>query len=124
VTGDGHLNVVAVTRDGWLYAWRTVAPTSAVIAWESFHHDNRNTGVLETPLDQGTLLGAREPLALDDAGGCLALTETPDAGHAPSVVPSGGCSCTLSRVGSPFGAWWVTACAALLASRRRLFSRS
>ncbi|MBI4700093.1 MAG: VCBS repeat-containing protein [Deltaproteobacteria bacterium] len=51
--GDHKLEVVAGTRAGWLYAWHTEAPDTALIEWESFHHDNRNTGNFHTPLEQG-----------------------------------------------------------------------
>ncbi|MEK6606877.1 MAG: FG-GAP-like repeat-containing protein, partial [Myxococcota bacterium] len=51
--GDGTLEVVAPTRSGWLYAWHTEGADSGRIDWESFHHDNANTGNFATPLSQG-----------------------------------------------------------------------
>jgi hypothetical protein len=51
--GDGRLEIVAATRNGWLFAWHTQARVRGRIDWESFHHDNRNSGNLATPLDQG-----------------------------------------------------------------------
>lgn len=43
--------MVTGTRDGWIYAWHTEGTESSIIEWESFHHDNHNSGNLETPLD-------------------------------------------------------------------------
>ncbi|MDY0004081.1 MAG: FG-GAP-like repeat-containing protein [Polyangia bacterium] len=52
--GDGFLDVVASTRNGWLFAWRTAGPVTGRIEWESYKHDNRNTGNYSVPLEQGT----------------------------------------------------------------------
>ncbi|WP_437275573.1 FG-GAP-like repeat-containing protein [Sorangium sp. So ce375] len=83
--GDGKLEVAVGTRDGWLFAWHTEATTSALIAWESFHHDNRNTGNLDTPLDQGGARRASRPLTVD-------VCEGPQ--QAPLILRlGGGCSC-------------------------------
>ncbi|WP_437644343.1 S8 family serine peptidase [Sorangium sp. So ce362] len=86
--GDGTLEVVVGTRDGWLFAWHTEATTDAVIAWESFHHDNRNTGNLETPLDQGSGRRAPRPLTVDLCEGA----------QQPPVLlrPGGGCACATA----------------------------
>ncbi len=54
INGDGFLDLVASTRNGWLFAWSTAGRVDGRVDWESFSHDNRNTGNLETPLDQGT----------------------------------------------------------------------
>jgi Subtilase family/FG-GAP-like repeat len=55
INGDGNLEVIAASRNGWLFAWSTTGSTSGRIEWESYKHDNRNTGNYHTPLDQGTL---------------------------------------------------------------------
>ncbi|MFH2007948.1 MAG: FG-GAP-like repeat-containing protein [bacterium] len=55
VDGDGNLDVITGTRNGWLFAWRTTGPATGRVEWESFKHDNRNTGNYHTPLEQGTL---------------------------------------------------------------------
>jgi len=45
VDGDRRLEVVAVTRDGWLYVWDTPTRVSgAALQWPSFRHDVRNSG--------------------------------------------------------------------------------
>jgi MYXO-CTERM domain-containing protein len=53
VDGDGNLDVITGTRNGWLFAWRTNGSAEGRIEWESYKHDNRNTGNYHTPLDQG-----------------------------------------------------------------------
>ncbi|MFH2006198.1 MAG: S8 family serine peptidase [bacterium] len=65
VTGDGNLEVIASTRNGYLFAWRTSGSVDGRIDWESFKHDNRNTGNYDTPLEQGT----REPPCNPDIDG-------------------------------------------------------
>ena len=107
VTGDGAMELVVGTRSGWLYAWRTGATSDSVVQWESFHHDNRNTGSLKTPLEQGVfktnvgtmVCGAAEP-------------EDPEAEES-------GCGCALpgSRRGGMAAPLLIFAMC--LASRRR-----
>jgi hypothetical protein len=91
ITGDGNLEVVVTTRAGFIYAWRTRGRQDGIIAWESFHHDNRNTGHLGTPLEQGKTAGERAPLSFDDEGRCI-LDEEP-APAEQSLVPAGNCAC-------------------------------
>ncbi|HEX6837861.1 MAG TPA: MYXO-CTERM sorting domain-containing protein [Polyangia bacterium] len=55
--GDGKLELVQVTRNGWLYAWHTSGKATGRIDWASYHHDLQNTGNFSTPLDQGTRAG-------------------------------------------------------------------
>ncbi len=62
INGDGFLDIIASTRNGWLFAWSTAGSVDGRIDWESFKHDNRNTGNLHTPLEQGT----REIQCIDD----------------------------------------------------------
>ena len=47
---DGFLEVVVVTRDGYLFAWRTRGAAWGEVQWPTFHHDNRGTGNFHTPL--------------------------------------------------------------------------
>jgi FG-GAP-like repeat len=42
--GDGHNDVVATTREGYLMSWRTNGKADANQEWWSSHHDERNTG--------------------------------------------------------------------------------
>ncbi len=54
--GDELIDVIASTREGWLWAWKTKghvggppdAPVPA-IQWEGFHHDDHNTANLGGP---------------------------------------------------------------------------
>jgi hypothetical protein len=44
VDGDGRAEVIAVTRDGFLYVWNTPGRARTRAGWPSFRHDARNTG--------------------------------------------------------------------------------
>jgi hypothetical protein len=44
VDGDRRLEVVAVTREGWMFVWNTPAPKSSLREWPVFRHDRRNSG--------------------------------------------------------------------------------
>ncbi len=117
IVGDGELDLVVNTRNGWMYAWKTKGRTDGVIQWESFHHDNHNTGSLLTPLDQGVMLKASQPLdcaaALAD-GGANAASDTTEAG--------GGCGCIVGATSRGIGsaaAWLALAGAGIVVARRR-----
>ncbi len=117
IDGDQMLDLVVNTRNGWMYAWKTKGRSDGVIAWESFHHDNRNTGSLLTPLEQGSLRKASKPLD------CFAA-EAPDGGagvQPEKVEAGGGCSCTVPAGTSRGRAAMLLAIAgvALLVSRKR-----
>ncbi len=51
LNGDGKIDVVTLTREGWLYAWQGQGLANQKIQWEGFHHDARNTGNYATPLE-------------------------------------------------------------------------
>src|SRR6185503_13816207 len=87
IDGDGKLEIAVGTRDGWLYAWHTEGTTDSIIEWESFHHDNRNTGNLETPLEQGKKGKAAQPLTVE------MCKEAPVMGPPPSDEVKGSCGC-------------------------------
>ena len=48
VDGDGRLEMVAVTREGYLLAWNLSASASAARDWPEVGHDARNTANLGT----------------------------------------------------------------------------
>ncbi len=66
IDGDGYLDVVTTTREGWLFAWRTRGPADVAPEWASMFHDPRNTGNYETPL----AAQAGPPAEGDEPGGC------------------------------------------------------
>jgi len=116
VTGDHRLEVVVTTREGHVYAWTSGGSDSGVVAWESFHHDNQNTGSYATALGQGALLVATRTLS-------CAPTEA-DAGGKSSVAPSsaassGGCGCALSPVPGGAAPWVGLGWLSLACARRR-----
>ena len=121
VDGDDKLEVVVNSRSGWLYAWHTKGTTDGVITWESFHHDNRNTGNLDVPLDQGKLMGAATPLELDSEGKCVQAEEpTPTPATKQDLSPEGGCGCSVpSSRRTPTALLGLLAALGLLFRRRR-----
>jgi len=71
--GDGHLEVLATTSNGLLFAWRTDADADAAVPWEAVRHDYRATGDLRTPTIRRIVSG-------DDRGcGCATGRAQSDA---------------------------------------------
>jgi MYXO-CTERM domain-containing protein len=107
--GDGDLEVAVGTRSGSLYVWHTRGHANGVVAWESFHHDNRNTGNLDFPLNQGVKLKASSPLTDDvcrqastspgfqGIGGCACRVGDEDGTTAPFVLLMGAVGSSLAR---------------------------
>ena len=109
IDGDSQhtLEVVTATREGWLYAWHTQGREDGVISWESFHHDNANTGNYNGKLAQGTLKAAAQPID------CTVPPTAP-----PASYDAGGCS--TSGAGRPTGELgWLAGLALAFAARRR-----
>jgi MYXO-CTERM domain-containing protein len=52
IDGDGTMDVVVLTRDGWLWAWHGGGPANSKVEWDSFHHDAQNTGNYNIPLEK------------------------------------------------------------------------
>ncbi len=54
IDGDGYLEVAVNTRKGFLYVWKTKGVASrngkTTIQWQSFQHDEMNTGNYTTPI--------------------------------------------------------------------------
>ena len=117
---SGHgLEVVAGTREGYLFAWHTKGREGGVVAWESFHHDNANTGDYEKKLTQGSTKRASAPIDCTiapaqaegawDAGGC-AIGGILGANEG-TQSPSAHLACALATAAGAF--------AAIFARRRR-----
>ena len=116
IDGDHKVEVVTGTRDGYLFAWHTPGTDTGVIQWESFHHDNANTGNYMLKLDQGQLKTTSHPI--DCTLDCQA-TATPAS---TSQVKAGGCGCrTISAQDERAGGFALALVAGLgaLVSRRR-----
>jgi len=117
IDGDSahSLEVVAATREGWLYAWHTTGTQEGVIEWESFHHDNANTGNYNAPLDQGGAQRAPTPI------NCTVAPPT----TTPTYVAGGGGCAVSRRDGGADGSFFTWALGALVTAgvlirRRRL----
>jgi hypothetical protein len=111
VTGDGSLDVIATTREGFMFAWHTSGPSTGVVQWESFHHDNQNTGSYGHTLDQGVTKRASV------APNCALPTSTP-----PTSYDVSGCTCDLAKTASSSSSTKsviALAIAALAFARRR-----
>jgi MYXO-CTERM domain-containing protein len=80
-----HLDVVTGTRNGYLFAWRTAGRAGGAVAWESFHHDNANTGDYARPLSQGRKRVARSVIDC----------KTPEPVVPAQYDVGGGCVCTV-----------------------------
>ncbi len=114
ITGDHSLDVVDSTREGYLYAWKTKGTDTGVVQWESFHHDNANTGNYSNKLDQGVLRGTTKVIDCDPPPPTsMPTTYSPTGG--------GGCSCTQSSSSSPLAVlgWLATPAGLALLLRRR-----
>ena len=84
-----------------------------MVLWESFHHDNRNTGNLDVPLEQGdpTRKAAR-PL---DVEFCNTVLSPP-----PPLEPAGGCgACAVGTSSDNRGILALALALWALARRRR-----
>lgn len=116
IDGDHSLEVVVGTRDGWLYAWHTEGTDSSIIEWESFHHDNRNSGNLDVPLQQGSKKRAATPLTAE-----MCLEDAPVVPGGDELEASGGCAVSPDPSGGAGGLVGGLSLLGLvaLASRRR-----
>ena len=88
--GSHQLEVVAATREGYIFAWQTAGSDRGVIEWASYHHDNANSGNYATSFDQGVLEHAKHPI--DCATDCPQVAGPPMAAIPQYEPVGGGCS--------------------------------
>jgi MYXO-CTERM domain-containing protein len=134
VDGDHKLELAVSSRDGWLYLWHTEGRDDGVIEWESFHHDNQNTGNYDNKLTQGTPgKKAAKPLTAamcpqpsssssSSSGGSSSTgSSSSSSGTTPEPNVSGGCSCRTAEDSgaSLLGGAGVLVGLGLFGSRRR-----
>ena len=70
IDGDGYVEVVVPSREGYLYAYRTEGRADQKVQWASLRHDARNTGNYATPIE-----AQAGPDAVDEKGGCCKKNE-------------------------------------------------
>ena len=109
VDGDGKVEVVSGTREGFLYAWKTTGRAEGVIQWESFHHDNANTGSMLTKLEHGSMKLAGKPIDC-----------TVPAPPSTNTYDAGGCAVSVSPAARPFASLSALVALAFFAIRRRV----
>ena len=77
--GDGNFDVTVMTRDGWLYAWKTEGKAGqSIFEWNGFNHDPHNTGNYET-----------SPTPYKTWSGEVAAPEPSDEGEADAGTSEG-----------------------------------
>lgn len=112
VDGDAQKSIETVvgTREGYLFAWHTRGRAGGPVEWESFHHDNANTGNYATKLEQGR--AQRAPVPIDCSDPVAPTADRFDAG---------GCGCKTTPAPAGAGALGAAfaAIAAVIARRRR-----
>ena len=87
-------NVVVGTRTGYLFAWKTKGKSDGAVEWESFHHDNANTGNYATKLDPGRVQKASKPLDC-----------SVPAPPVEEKYEAAGCTCDTTKSARTSGAW-------------------
>jgi hypothetical protein len=105
IDGDGYLDVVVSTREGYVFAWGSQGRADVQVEWASQFHDPQNTGnhSLTLPLQAGPPDVEEEPS--EDGGGKF----------------TGGC-CD-SRGPGARAAWLLVPLAVVGLSRRRASAR-
>lgn len=126
INGDGLLEVIVTTREGWLFVWKTPASAQNYVAWSSELND---------PANHSNYLNVVDPTAphhpwqlpIDADGRCVEPDPTePSIGQEePKISARGGCSCRFAASSEPIGIAWVLAAGLfLVGSARRRVKRS
>ena len=125
IDGDGLLEVVATTDDGWLYVWRTQGLIGSYVPWPSALGDSYNRSQYSSPRAQ-TSPRVPAPLRLDEFGRCH-IPETPLVVQTNGQLSArGGFGCGLSRSPSSSNHAQLSAmfgATAILLRRRRAITR-
>jgi MYXO-CTERM domain-containing protein len=108
IVGDGALDVISTTREGYLFAWKTKGSPTGVVQWESFHHDNQNSGSYAHKLDQGKLGKAPPPDCappppppMYDVSGCTCDVTGKSASQSGLILAVIGLALAISRRRQP-----------------------
>ena len=83
VDGDGYVDVVVTTREGWLFVWGTSGSAAQEIEWASMHHDPQNTGNYHHPL----VTQAGPVVAPEETGCCKAKDDKESKQQAWLLLP-------------------------------------
>ncbi len=97
IDGDGRLEVVVTTDDGWLYVWRTEGAADSYVPWASALNDSLNQSHYR-PSTLPTSPKHPTPLRLDTSGRCDNRNTPPIVQPVPQLSARGGCSCRLLPV--------------------------
>ena len=73
IDGDGHLEVVTVTREGWLFVWKTTAAECSGTPWRKNHHDAWNTSNYAVDARAPAPLRTQDTSVSSAAGGAVTL---------------------------------------------------
>jgi hypothetical protein len=111
VDGDGRLEVVGTTREGYLFIWRTAAGECSYAPWRQYHHDERSTGNYDTD--------ARPPAAPRAQGALLTPTRSGGLSVTLAALPGDDQYCgALASVDFRYATQPITNAAAFNGARR------
>jgi hypothetical protein len=92
--GDGKLDVAAVTRDGWLFVWKTSGDACQTPEWPKYQHDLQNSGNYSSPVDKPASCSgpAPSPSPSPSVSPTSSPTSSPSASASPSATASASTS--------------------------------
>lgn len=106
LNADGNLDVVEVTREGWLFAWSTDGDACQRPEWPKYQHDLANTGnhAAEAPRPAGCSSAPPPPTDPPESQGpseSPSQTATPPPGTGETATPGGGGGASTTPAESP-----------------------